>query len=176
MLQLIFNFFGTQLAILHAGDYFPKFKASFYLGAALSPIALIIEKSTSWYIDNQTYIHWVCVAILIDLFTGVFKHIRNFSWGSLGKGLLIKVGMAVMAGILFEALPFFLQEGNVVSDSLLVVTRLSVFMYPAGSAWMNMATITGGKFPPIGWINKLKYFNENLDLNHFKNGKSSETN
>ena len=81
-----------------------------------------------------------------------------------------------MAGILFEALPFFLREDNIVSDGLLVVTRLSVFMYPAGSAWMNMAAITSGRFPPIGWIKWMKYFSENLELKHLNNGKSSEEN
>ena len=71
MLNIFFKFIVQQLWIIHTGEYIPKIKASFFLGAAISPIAIVIEKSTNWYVDNQTYIHWVCVAILIDLVTGI---------------------------------------------------------------------------------------------------------
>jgi hypothetical protein len=43
-----------------------------------------------------------------------------------------------------------------------------VFLYPAGSAFMNSAVLTNGKFPPMGWISILNNFNKNLDLNTFK--------
>ena len=82
--------------------------------------------------------------------------------------------MAVGAGTLYEALPYFLGEKNIVSDSLLIVMRLSVFMYPAGSCWMNMYVVTNETFPPIGWIDRIKNFNKNLNLNELKNGKQSE--
>ncbi len=72
--------------------------------------------------------------------------------------------MCLFAGSLFEALPYFLKEDNFVSQGLLLVTRLSVFMYPAASAWMNISAITDGKFPPIAWTKKLKAFNENMDI------------
>jgi hypothetical protein len=176
MLKLTALFLLRHLLIIHTGVWYAKIKSSFTLGVTLSPIAFIIEKATHWYLDNQTYIYWVCLAIVIDWAVGVIKHLmlKTFSWKRMGNGILLKVGMALMAGLLFEALPYFLKEDNLVSDSLIIVTRLSVFMYPAGSAFMNMTVVTKGEFPPIGWIKWLKSFNENLTIPKRKSDDTDE--
>jgi hypothetical protein len=174
----ILSFITKQFIIIHKGIVSQKILASFTLSVAFSPFVYIYEKTTHWYIENQTYIYWVCVAIFFDYLFGVVKHLKlkTFSWKQNGLGLLIKVGMAVGAGILYEAIPYFLGEKNIVSDSLLIVMRLSVFMYPAGSCWMNMYVVTNETFPPIGWIDRIKNFNKNLNINELKNGKPSEEN
>lgn len=166
MLKSIALFLLRHLMVIHAGVWYAKIKSSFIIGITLSPIAFIIEKATHWYLDNQAYIYWVCLAIVIDWSVGMIKHLmlRTFCWKMMSLGILLKVGMALMAGLLFEGLPYFLKEGNLVSDSLITVTRLSVFMYPAGSAFMNMAVVTGGKFPPLGWIKWIQSFNKNLSI------------
>lgn len=178
MLLSFYKFLSTQILIIHKGVLTAKIKASFTVGLSLSPFAILLEKFTHWYIENQTYIYWVCIAIAFDWLFGVWKHLKlkTFSWKLNGIGLLVKVSMAVGAGTLYEALPYFLGEKNIVSDSLLIVMRLSVFMYPAGSCWMNMYVVTNETFPPIGWIDKIKSFNKNLNISEFKNGKQSEEN
>lgn len=160
-------FLLKNILIIHKGALLAKIKASFVLSFIISPVALLVEKLTNWYVSNNDYIHWVLWAIFVDWFIGQILHVfykKDFSWGKMGKGLIVKVAMAVLAGSLFEALPYFLNGQQLVADSLLIVTRLSVFMYPAASAWANCSEITGGKFPPIGWTKKLKAFNENLDF------------
>jgi len=178
LLLTYFNFIVKQFIIIHKGIVSQKIIASFTLGASLSPFAILLERITHWYVENQTYIYWVCVAIIFDYIFGVWKHLKKktFSWKQNGIGLLVKVGMAVGAGTLYEALPYFLGEKNIVSDSLLTIMRLSVFMYPAGSCWMNMYVVTNETFPPIGWIDRIKNFNKNLNINELKNGKPSEEN
>lgn len=179
MFQSVSNFFLLNLAKIHYGTLAVKLKASFYIALVVSPIAYIAEKITNWYLLNQTYIYWVCVAILIDWALGTAKHLwftKDFSFRAMGIGILLKLTMAVFAGALFEALPCFFKENNMVSDSLLIITRLSVFMYPAGSAFMNMSVVTNGVFPPVGWMKKMHAFNQTLDLNQLKNGNTSETN
>lgn len=179
MVQIIYNFLLLNLAKIHCGSLVVKLKASFNIALAISPIAFITEKMTDWYLTNQAYIYWVCFAILVDWFFGVIKHLfhnKDFNFKLMGVGILRKLTMAILAGALFEALPYFLKENNFVSDGLLIITRLSVFIYPAGSAFMNMSIITNGAFPPIGWIKKIKAFNENLDLTQFKNGNTSQAN
>jgi hypothetical protein len=50
-----------------------------------------------------------------------------------------------------------------------------VFLYPAGSAFVNASILTNGKFPPLGWIQKVEKFNSNLDINQFKEKKDEGT-
>ena len=171
ILKTIALFFLKNIIIIHKGVLLAKIKASFTISLALSPLAFLVEKITSWYISNYEYILWVLWAIFADWLLGQIYHIffkKDFSWKQMGKGLIVKVGMAVLAGSLFEALPYFLKGQELVADGLLIITRLSVFMYPAASAWANCSEITGGKFPPIGWTKRIKSFNENLDINNLK--------
>jgi len=152
-------------------------KSSFYLGIVVSPFALIIEKLTDWYISNQVTIFFICGAILIDWLSGIGKHVKlkTFSWKLNGIGLLVKTGMVICGSFLSEAMPHFLGD-NLLSYSLITVLRLSIFMYPAGSGWMNMSVITNGKFPPVGWINRIKSFQENLNIKDLTNDNKGETN
>jgi hypothetical protein len=52
-----------------------------------------------------------------------------------------------------------------------MLIQFIVFIWPAGSAMGNMSILTGGKFPPIGWMKKLERFQENIDINEFKINK-----
>jgi len=174
MLQTFLSFLAKQLSIIHTGVWYAKIKASFLVGTTLSPFAIIIQKLTDWYITNQVTIFFFCGAIIFDWLSGVAKHIKlkTFSWKLNGIGLLVKIGMVVAGSFLAEALPHFLGNDNLVSNSLLTILRLSIFMYPAGSCWMNMAIITNGAFPPTGWINRIKSFNENLTVKDLTDGKN----
>lgn len=159
---------AKNLATLQGGEkWYMKIDSSFQLGIILSPIPFLLERMGLWFIENQIYIAWVLWAIFADWIVGIIWHLRNkdFSIGKNAMGLTIKIGMALFAGSLFEALPYFMGNNDTISSILLIVTRIAVFFYPAGSAWVNMSKITGGKFPPVGWLNKISKFNESLDIN-----------
>lgn len=177
MFTIIQHFIIKQLLIIHYGVWYAKLKSSFLLGATFSPLAIIIEKFTDWYIINQVTIFFFVGAVLLDWIFGIWKHLKlkTFSWKLNGIGLLVKIGMVIGGSYLAEALPHFLGD-NVFSSSTITVLRLSIFMYPAGSCWMNMSVISNGAFPPAGWIERIQSFNKNLNINDFKNGKQSEKN
>ena len=166
MLHNFLLFLLQQLFLIHSGSIAIKIKASFFLGLSLSPVAFLIENINNWYVTNYSYILWVSGAILVDWAIGTIKHLikKTFDIKMNATGIILKTAMAFFAGILFEGLTYFTKDGNLVTASLMTITRLSIFIYPAGSALMNMSVITNGVFPPIGWINKIKYFNENLKL------------
>lgn len=163
----ILVFIVKNLTIIQDGEVLNKIGSSFLLGFLFSPVPFFIERVNAWTMENRVYIAWVLYAILTDWVVGIIKHLKNkdFSVGKNAMGLTIKIGMAVFAGGLFEALPYFMGNNDTVSDILLIITRLTVFLYPAGSAWVNMANITNGKFPPVGWLNRVSKFNESLDIN-----------
>lgn len=176
ILKLISGFFIKNLLTLHTGTLYLKINSSIQLALGIAPLAFLVEKLTQWTVENAVYIGWVLWAIFVDWVVGVWYHIKakDFDWGKNALGLTLKIGMALFAGSLFEALPYFLKHDNLIAQLLLVVTRLAVFLYPAGSAFMNMTEITDGKFPPTGWIKRIKYFNENLNLKPFKEDFNEE--
>jgi len=172
MIKTIIAFLIKHLVIIHKGTVLSKFKSALYLGIGASPIAYVIEKITDWSFENRDYIFFVLVAIAIDHILGSILHLvhyRDFTFKKNIQGLAIKIGLTVAMGFLFEGVNHLIQEDSFVKSYLVIVLRLSVFMYPAGSAFMNSSVITKGKFPPVGWIDKIKSFNKDLDLKNFKN-------
>lgn len=159
-------FILKQLLIIYCGVFTAKVKASILLGATFSPLAFIIQHITDWYITNQGTIYLFFGAIIVDWISGIWKHLKKktFSWKLNGLGLLVKIGMVVFGSFLAESMPHFLGDNNIVTTSLITILRLSIFMYPAASAWMNMSVISNGKFPPKKWIDKLESFNKNLNI------------
>lgn len=178
LLRLFFGFFWLKLQNLHTGTPLFKIRTSFELAILLTPATYIIERLSEWTLANAVYIGWVLWAILVDWIVGVWVHLKrgDFSWGKNALGLTLKIGMALFAGSLFEALPYFLKHDNIVSQILLIVTRLAVFLYPAGSAFTNMAEITNGKFPPVGLFKRINMFNNDLDLKAFKQKENDNFN
>lgn len=171
------SFLSKQLLLLHTGTVVAKLKSAFILGASLSPIAVVIEKITNWTLDNHDYIFFVMGAIAIDHILGTILHSfykRDFTWKKNLTGLIIKISLALTMGFLFEGVNHFITEDSFLKNYLVIALRLSVFLYPAGSAFMNSSIITKGKFPPVGWINKIKSFNNNLELKELKSEVNKE--
>lgn len=167
----ILTFLSKHLLIIHTGTLLAKAKSAFFLGVSVSPIAYVIEQITNWSLLNQDYIMFVLGAIAVDHIIGMIMHAfykRDFSWRKNLEGLIIKISLAVAMGFLFEGVNHLIKEDSFVKNYLVMVLRLSVFLYPASSAFMNSSVITKGKFPPIGWINKIKAFNTNLELKELK--------
>lgn len=160
-----------KLILIHTGSYFIKIKAVFELSLITGVFATLFDYISNWTIDNQLYIFFVFSAIVIDHLLGSIKHaflLRDFTFKKNIAGLAIKIALAVSIGFLFEGVNHLFSSDNFLKTYIEIVLRLMVFLYPAGSAFMNSAAITNGKFPPIGWINKLNAFNKDLDLNRFR--------
>lgn len=175
MFQSILAFIAHHVLIIHKGLLMAKFKSSIILGTTFSPIALIIQYITDWYVANFMTIWIIAGTVFADWIAGMIKHLmeKTFSWKENGKGLLIKISMIVIGGYLGESLPHFLGGENIVSNGLIMALRLSIFMYPAASCWGNMSVITKGVFPPTGLMNRIKSFNENLNIKDLTDAKQS---
>ena len=170
-------FITKHLYIIQKGVFLSKLKSAGVLALSFSPIAFIIEKITNWSLANQEYIILVLGAIAIDHVLGTLIHLfikKDFCFKRNITGVLTKLGLVVAMGFLFEGVNNIIQEDSFVKGYLLIVLRLTVFLYPAGSAFINSSVITKGKFPPVGWINKMNKFNENLDLSEIKKDGQKE--
>lgn len=168
-----------NFTLIHTGTMFIKAKATTKLGVLLSPFLLTFEKIANWTIENSEYIVWVLGAVIIDHLLGTIKHLwftRTFSMKKNVTGMMVKLALVVAGGFLFEGLnqlidPNAGKMAEYTKDYLTITTRIIVFLYPAGSAFSNMSIISGGKFPPVGWMERLKKFQTNLDPSGFQGPK-----
>lgn len=166
MITRIIKFLTSNLVQMTDGAVADRILSAVKISVAIAPFAVIGEKITKWSIANHEYILIVMMAILLDWFFGVIKHLgaKTFSLGRNAKGLILKLTLTTGAGMLFEGLSFITQDTGIVIATLTVVTRLIVFLYPAVSAWQNIYIVSGEKFPPKAWMDRLNSFGQNLDL------------
>lgn len=146
-----------------------KIIQSIQIAITFSVPAWLLSKITQWTVSNHDYCASVLVCISIDHLIGSYYHAfkaHDFNFKSNIIGILQKVGLCVIGIILFEIIHNTLQGITFIYEYLKVTTHLVVILYPASSAFKNMSEITNGIFPPIGWIKKLKAFNDDLS---FKN-------
>lgn len=182
LIKLIIANILKHLVIIHKGSMIAKFKSVFLLSffssfPYLMNVVLEItfgmkEIFSEWITDNGGYLFFVLVAVGIDHFLGSWVHAfikKDFTIKKNVFGLLSKIFLVISAGVLFEGFQYIYTEDNFITEYLTLITRLMVFLYPTGSALMNCAIITNGKFPPVALLRKLTRFNETLDLNEFKN-------
>ena len=137
----------------------------------VSPLTWLLDKLSIWHLENETYVTFVVGAIVVDHLLGSAYHAfwkRDFSLKLNVTGLILKLFIVVSVGYLFEGLNMLMAHESVLKDYTVMVLRLMVFLYPAGSAFGNSYEMTGRKFPPVGFMDKLKQFSESATLNNKK--------
>ena len=168
--------FLLQFLNIADGDLATKLSSAVKISIAVSPFLFVWEKLVKWGIPNQDYILIVLMAILLDWFFGIIKHLqkRTFSFKKNATGLILKITLTVGAAMLFEGMNSIVKNSaDIVVLSLTIVTRVIVFLYPAVSAWQNIYIVSGERFPPKAWMDRLNKFNENLNIKEFTDEKSN---
>ncbi len=169
-LKLALSFVWANLIIIHKGTAIAKFKSTLVLSIFTAIPLGIWETITHWITQNGAYIFFVLIAITFDHLLGSAVHLwvkKDFSFKKNIIGVVTKLSLVFAVGVLFEGFQYIYPEKNLITDYLTVITRLMVFLYPAGSAFMNCGVLTGGRFPPFAFIKRRTKFNQNLDLNEF---------
>ena len=161
------RFFLLQFMNIADGDLTTKLSGALKVSLIISPFIFIWDKIVKWGIPNQDYLLIVLMAILLDWIFGIVKHLqkRTFSLKKNASGLILKISLTVGAGMLFEGLNSIVKDSaGIVVLSLTIVARVIVFLYPAVSAWQNIYIVSGERFPPKAWMDRLNKFNENLNV------------
>jgi phage-related holin len=157
----------SSLTTLPLWSIVMKYSFQIKMSILLSIPTWCITKFTEWTISNKDFIACVLLCIAIDHILGSLSHafkLKDFSFKKNTTGILKKISICVLSIVLFEVMHFIVHDLTSIYDYLKVVTRMTVISYPVSSAFINMAILTNGKFPPKGWLEKLKYFNETLNL------------
>ena len=171
------RFFLLQFMNIADGDLSTKLSGALKVSLIISPFIFVWDKIVKWGIPNQDYILIVLMAILLDWFFGIWKHLekRTFSFKKNATGLILKIALTVGAGMLFEGLNSIVKDSaDIVVLSLTIVTRIIVFLYPAVSAWQNIYFVSGERFPPKAWMDRLNKFNENLNIKELTENNKNE--
>lgn len=178
MITQIKIFFLSNIVAFYTGGMFVKLKTSIIIGAAVSPFVYVLDKVNAWSLLNRDYIFAVLLAITIDHVIGTIYHgfkAKDFTIKKNLIGLTTKLGLCVLNGVLFEMLNGMTVNHKWLYDYLLLVTRLIVFLYPAGSAMVNSSKLTNGVFPPMGWMDWIKNFQKNLNIKELKEKTDEES-
>lgn len=149
---------------------FARLKAVFVFSLIGSLPPLVIESLSGWYLDNYQYIIFVMTVILVDHVLGSAVHAfikKDFTMKKNIIGLTVKTSMVVAVSIIIEGMMHILGEDNIITDYFMILTRMMVFVYPAGSALVNCSIITNGVFPPTSFMSKIAKFNKDLNIKDF---------
>lgn len=172
-MKTLIAYFVKNLVKATQDSYTVSLFATFKLSIVLAPIVYIYDRLFLWGFENQDYIFIVMGAILVDYIFGTIKHIcitkkengrPTFTLKGNAIGIVLKVGLAVSGGFLFEGLSHLTREATIIETSLQIITRVIVFMYPAVSAWENIYIVSGEKFPPKKWMEKLGLYKNSADI------------
>lgn len=176
-LYLFFHFIINNFQHIHAGSVEEKITSLFKLSMFSALLITPIIDLTGWYEVNYKIIYFVFIAVILDHIIGSYCHAflkKDWSTKKNIVGFLTKTLITIVGFVIFEMLHYIVKDVDFISIYFKVTIHLMIFLYPAGSALMNLSIITEGKFPPMGLMNKLTRFNNNLDLNEFKTKKDEE--
>lgn len=165
------SFIIKNLVLMHKGTVVLKIKSTFVLALISTPFAFMTEGVLDWFKLNVEFISFVFGAVILDHLIGSYVHAyikRDFTLKKNVQGFFMKTALIVAVFFLGRGMVSILGDDNLVAAYFRTIMRLMVFLYPAGSALVNCSIITKGKFPPLGFMNKISQFNSNLDLNEFK--------
>lgn len=151
---------------VHFGKPLDQLNVSFELAILASPIVYLVEYVFEWTYINIGYIAFVTGAICIDWLFGVIKHLmqKDFDLKEMIKGLMLKAGLVVCIGFIFEGMAYLSGSDSIQQQFLEIILRMTVLMYPANSAFDNCYVISGGKFPPSSIMQWKKKFSQNMTL------------
>ena len=133
---------------------------SLIVSPILATAALLINPIRVLFESESDFFAILTLALMIDLLIGMLKHLKinNFSFRDLALGLIIKVVVAYGGLLLFMSFAS-LEDGPIV-EWFIFVSKFTILLYPAGSAFSNMFILTDGRFPPLKFMKKLKSFDE----------------
>jgi phage-related holin len=172
--DMIVNFLIKIGWILEQGSLSVKLLISFILSIISSPVVLTVIPYLDYVTPKGDFVIIIFWAIIADWITGMYKWwLRHkFDFKAMAVGLITKVFIAYIGMMLFQSMGMIdeLEHHADIQSYLLLIGKMTVFFYVAGSAFNNLYYISGGKFPPIGWMKRMKAFEESADTSVFTSG------
>jgi len=162
--------------MMEQGTFAIKMEVSIAMAILLSPFAFVLSKIGEYalgfapiFAKDADFFRVIMLFLFADLVLGVWKHWeqKTFDWKRLYTGFIEKVFVSLIGMVMFNAVAGIkeFQEIQTLESWFVLTGKMMNLFYIGGSAFSSMYVITGGKFPPIGFMKRLKSFNETLNIN-----------
>lgn len=139
-----------------------------------SAILTVVNYYQGVLISNIVFLTVILSFYVLDITLGMLKHykLKDFSFKELLTHALIKLVIAFASMVIFNGFAAVLEhDAAFLKTYFTMVGKLLTLTYYAGSAFNSMHTLTGGKFPPYAWIERMKEFNKTLDPKKLTNNE-----
>jgi phage-related holin len=154
----------VPFAQLEYGTWFDKIQASITLTLLSSPVIWVLSALGTYVFPDRKFIGVLFVLFMADIATGIVKHwmAHTFSFKELYTHLLLKLFVTIVGMALFNTLALVDSgdDAKVIVDYFKLAGKVFNAFYVGGSAFSNLFIITGGKFPPVGFMKRTKKFND----------------
>lgn len=170
LLTLIRGFIMENLAYIEYGNHIDRVKASLRLALLFSPSVYFTDLIHRYVLTDRSFAEILIILIIFDLLSGMAKHwkLHTFSFFELFKGLLIKVFASITGLIVFNAFGQIkgMDQNTLILANFILFGKLCNAVYVGGSFFNNLYILTGRKFPPLAWMNRMKDFNKSGSISN----------
>ncbi len=140
-----------------------RLEATLFLTFLFSPIVYLKDLLFGFVFPDIVFVKVLFFLFGADLFTGMRKHwkLHDFSFKALCTGFAEKLFLVWAVYIVCNAVTQIteLQEYEQVVNGFRLLSKLVISVYIGGSAFNNVYVISGGRFPPLGWMKRMRSFN-----------------
>lgn len=165
------------------GDWFSQFiykvMFSIIFSVCIVPIMYLGELFNVYFLFDIQFIEIVIIFITGALIMGAWKHwrLKTFSHTRLLLGLIEQTLIVTIAMITLNAFTLLneLKHSEDAVKYFNLVWKLAILVYLGISIAKSMTIITNGKFPPIGFIRRMKNFNSSLEISDLTTNKNDLT-
>jgi hypothetical protein len=167
--------------ITHEIDFTMVLKIKILIAASSIGAVLgkLIQPLSDFLLEEKGFFFLLTIAIVVNMCAGIVKHwkasqldFKEFIIGTLevvficGAGFSLFLAIANIEGV----------SNTDIGEWFLLLGRITVILYPAGSAFKNMHYITNGRFPSHGFMKRLKKYEKTGNIKSFKNDPSDQQN
>lgn len=161
------------------GDWFSQFVYrvvfSVVFSVCMVPAMYLAELFNIYFFFDIQFIEIVVIFITAALVMGAWKHwrLKTFSHTRLILGLIEQTLIVTISMVTLNAFTLLneLKHSEDAVKYFNLVWKLAILVYLGISIAKSMTIITNGKFPPIGFIRRMKSFNSTLDIGELTKNK-----
>lgn len=174
MSRFIAHFLASNITAAYTGSAMEKFMAIMKLAVIPGLFAGLSEYVTGWVIDNRVFMSFIFTVVMVDALFGAIVHYikKDFSFKDLSGGFFKKMAIVIVGYVVFEMIHQIVKDLDFGGALIKATIQLMTLFYPLGSFAKSCHFLSGGKYPPLGFMERLKNFNADLDINHFNTKKN----
>lgn len=170
---------GLATFIEQGGEQLVRMKSSMLMSLLAVPfielIKRFLEKSYGLIVGDEIFVIIWAWTIIIDVLLGMLKHwkLKDFDFTELFIGFVIKMIVSALGMMTFNLMCSIpgIAKMELVASGLRLAGQVACFIYVGGSAFKSCYVISDKRFPPEGFMKRMKNFNQSFNVSDITEGK-----